>query len=246
MPKVVTQQEQRQNTQTINKMLNQDLLNQILAGLPPMMTDEQIRAYAENLLTPQLNAQMEEAQNNYEATRLAKEQEIEDLARGLAEGMNAQNAAYRQSVANVENAALSRGMGRSSYTMQTLANQGDALSKALSNLMDENARQTSQIRAQITQAEQQRARTQGRLQSDYATNLAAKMEEMRMQQEQQRIQNYMNALSHSIGQQTNGTDDMFNVQVQEDVAYNKQQQDNTRNIINQQKQNWGRPVTQNT
>lgn len=66
----------------------------------------------EALLRPQLNAGLEAAQQSYETTRLAKEQEIENLAASLEKGIEAQNRAYRQSVADVETAALARGMGR--------------------------------------------------------------------------------------------------------------------------------------
>lgn len=54
-------------------------------------------------------------------------------------------------------------MGRSSYTLQTLANQGDTLAKAVQQLTDESTRQSGQIQKQITQAAQQNSQTQGRL-----------------------------------------------------------------------------------
>ena len=63
----------------------------------------------------------------------------------------------------METAALNRGMGRSSYTMQTLANQGDALAKAVQQLTEDSGRRSQQIQNQITQAAQQNSRTQGRL-----------------------------------------------------------------------------------
>ena len=123
----------KQETES-RRFLDGELLSQILAGLAPNMTDDEISAFAENLLRPVLNAGLESAQQSYESTKLGKEQEIENLAATLSRSIAEQQNAYRQSAANVETAALSRGMGRSSYTMQTLANQGSALAKAVQQL----------------------------------------------------------------------------------------------------------------
>lgn len=112
----------------------------------------------------------------------------------------------------METAALSRGMGRSSYTMQTLANQGSALAKAVQQLTEENARAQNQAQQQITLAAQQNAQTQGRLNTDYATQLAAKVQELRESQRNAYNQNYMTAVSEALGNRstmdstTKGTD----------------------------------------
>ena len=180
-------------------------MNQILSGLMGTMTDEQITQFAENLLRPQLNAGLEEAQQNYETTKLSKEQEIENLAANLTRSIDEQNAAYRRSAANVETAALNRGIGRSSYTMQTLANQGDALAKAVQQLTEDSGRRSQQIQNQITQAAQQNSRTQGRLSSDYASQLAAKVQELKENQRKEWNSNYLTAISSAMGQQTTGS-----------------------------------------
>lgn len=184
---------------TSQKFLDGALLGQILSGLTPGMTDEEISAFAESLLRPILNAQTEAAQQSYETTRLAKEQEIQNLSATLARNIAEQQSAYRQSVANVETSALSRGMGRSSYTMQTLASQGNALAKAVQQLSEESARAQGQAQQQITLAAQQNAATQGRLNTDYATQLAAKVQELRESQRAAYNQNYMTAVSEALG-----------------------------------------------
>lgn len=199
-----TQEQGRQESTTKN-VLDEELLSTILGGLTGQMTQEEITAFAENLLRPQLNAGIEAAQQNYETTKLSKEQEIENLAAELAKGIEQQNRAYRQSMADVETAALARGMGRSSYTLQSLANQGDALAQAVMQLTDENTRQSAQIQQQITQAAQQNAQTQGRLNTDYAAQLAAKVQELTTQQRQEYNSNYLTAISASMGQKTTGT-----------------------------------------
>lgn len=198
----------KQNTTSqsaTKKVLDEKLLATILGGLTGQMTEEEIREFAENLLRPQLNAGLEASQQQYETTELAKQQEIENLAAALAKSIEEQNRAYRRSMADVETAALARGMGRSSYTLQALANQGDALARAVMQLTDENARQSDQIQKQITQAAQQNAQTQGRLNTDYASALAAKIQELTQQQRQEYNSNYLTAVSASMGQQTTGS-----------------------------------------
>lgn len=198
-------QSQSQSQSTTKKLLDSELLNQILGGLAGNMTDKEIAAFAENLLRPQLNAALEESRQNYETTKLSKEQELENLAASLTRAIDEQNTAYRKSAANVETAALSRGMGRSSYTLQTLANQGDALAKAVQQLTDESTRQSGQIQQQITQAAQQNSQTQGRLNTDFASQLAAKVQELKENQRKEWNSNYLTAVSAAMGQQTAGT-----------------------------------------
>lgn len=196
---------QSQSQSTTKKLLDSELLNQILGGLAGNMTDKEIAAFAENLLRPQLNAGIEASRQNFETTKLSKEQEIANLAANLTRAIDEQNSAYRQSKANVETAALNRGMGRSSYTLQTLANQGDALAKAVRELTDENARKTGQIQDQITQAAKQNSQTQGRLNTDFASQLAAKVQELKDTQRREYNSNYLTAISAAMGQQTTGT-----------------------------------------
>lgn len=201
-----SQSQSRSDSQsTTKKLLDSDLMNQILGGLVRNMTDEEINRFAENLLRPQLNAALEESRQNYETTKLSKEQELENLAASLTRAIDEQNTAYRKSAANVETAALSRGMGRSSYTLQTLANQGDALAKAVQQLTDENTRQSGQIQQQITQAAQQNSQTQGRLNTDFASQLAAKVQELKESQRKEWNSNYLTAISAAMGQQTTGS-----------------------------------------
>ena len=193
-----------QESQT-GAVLDKALLETILSGLTGQMTDEEIASFAESLLRPQLNAELEAAQQNLETTRLGLEQEQENLASELARAITEQQNAYRQSMAGVETAALARGMGRSSYTLQTLAGQGNALAEAVRQLTDESTRQSAQLQSRITQAQQQNAQTQGRLNTDYASNLAAKIQELRQNQQQAYNQNYMTAVSASLGSKSTNT-----------------------------------------
>lgn len=193
--------ETKQSSET-GKTLDEALLARILAGLNGQMTDEEISEYARLLMEPQLNAELEASQQQYETTRQAKKQEIANLEGELRRSVEQQNAAYRKSMADVDTAALARGMGRSSYTLQTLANQGDALAKAVMELTRDAQDRSSQLQQQITLAAQQNAQTQGRLKTDYASNLAAKVQELRQTQREQANSNYMTAVSEALGSKT--------------------------------------------
>ena len=202
--------ESRNQSET-HKVLDEALRDKILSGLMGYMTDEEIGRYAENLLRPQLNAGLEAARQQYAAVELAKRQEIENLSSALNRSIEAQKGAYGRSMADVQTAALARGMGRSSYTMQNLANQGNMLANAVASLTADAAREQDQIQKQISLAAQQKAETTGRLNADYAAGLAAKVQELKAQQTQAYNQNYLAAVSGSMGtastgsQQTTGT-----------------------------------------
>jgi hypothetical protein len=97
-------------------------------------------------------------------------------------------------------------MGRSSYTMQTIANQGQAFAKAVENLTRDTQKQQSFLQNQITLAAQQNAQTQGRLNTDYASQLAAKIQELRQNQRDSYNQNYLTAMSNAMGRRTSGSE----------------------------------------
>ena len=202
-----TSRQHTDSRSTTKKVLDSALLDTIMSGLAQPMSGEEIEAYARSLLLPQLNAALEAAQQQYETTELAARQEIENLAVQLAASIGAQQDAYRRSMADVETAALSRGMGRSSYTLETLAAQGDALADAVLGLTQENERRSAQLQAQISQAARQSAATQGRLQSDFAAQLAAKREELEREQRREHDSHYLTAVSAAMGSQTTGTSD---------------------------------------
>lgn len=200
-----TQSESRSESKsTTQKVLDEKLRDQILSGLMGYMTDEEIDAYAQNLLGPQLNAGLEAAQQEYETAKLAREQEIEDIAAALGRSIDEQEKAYRRSAADVETTALARGMGRSSYTLDKLAQQGTLLAEAVERLTGESERERAQIQAQITQAGEQNAQKQGRQKTDYAAQLAAKAQELKNTQRQQYNANYLSAVNASMGSQTTG------------------------------------------
>lgn len=195
---------QSQSQSSTRKELDEKLRDQILSGLMGYMTQEEIDAYAQNLLRPQRDAQIEAAQQKYETDKLLGEQEIEDLAAQLSRSIEDQRRSYAKSAADVQTAALARGMGRSSYTLDALANEGDRLARVVRELTQENERSSEQVRRRMAQAAQQNAQTIGRLNTDYAAQLAAKVQELRESQRKEYNQNYLTAVSGSMGSSTSG------------------------------------------
>lgn len=190
---------------TTQKVLDQELLRAILSGLGQPMTDKEIGDYAKALLEPQLRAELEAAEQTYETKRLSKEQQEAELAASLARAMAAEQSAYRQSIADVETAALKRGMGRSSYTMSTLANRGAGLAEAIRLLTDEDTRARQKLEQQLALAAQQKTQTTNRLNTDYAVNMAAKIRELRQAQQERQNNQYMSAVSAAMGSQSSGS-----------------------------------------
>ena len=198
-------QSQSQSQSTTSKVLDEKLRDQILSGLLGYMTDEEIATYAENLLRPQLHAELEAAQQEYETVELAKQQEIENAIAALTRSIEEQQGTYAKSRASLETAAQARGMGRSSYLLSTLANADSTLAKVIENLTMDSQRQQDQIQAQISQAAKQKAQTQGRLNTDYAAQLAAKTQELKEKQRQEYNQNYLTAVSGAMGTASTGS-----------------------------------------
>lgn len=186
-------------------VLDEALRDTILGGFAANMTDDEIQKYAEALLAPQRNAALEAAQQGYDATKLGYEQEMENLAVQLADAIGKQQQQYAQNIAGLETSALARGMGRSSYLLNTEAALGQALAETIKNLSNENTRQTAQIQNKLTLAAQQNAQTQGRVNTDYATQLAAKVQELKQNQRNEFNQNYMSAVSSALGNQSTTT-----------------------------------------
>lgn len=193
-----------QSQSTTQKVLDEKLRDKILSGLMGYMTDEEIDAYAENLLRPQRDAQLEAIAQKYETDKLLGEQEIEDLAAQLKTGIEEQRRSYDRSAADVQTAALARGMGRSSYMLDTLANEGDRFARAVREMTQEKERKSEQVRAKMAQAARHSAQSTGRLNADYAAQLAAKVQELRENQRREYNQNYLTAVSGSMGTSTSG------------------------------------------
>lgn len=210
------QQSQGQSQSTTQNVVNDGLLDRILAGLQNVgytgKSEEELREIAANRYNPIYNAETEAARQKQQATDLGLQQQIESLLAGGERQLNQQNAAYDQSRANIETGALARGMGRSSYTMSTLNKNDQARAAALDQIMRDLNMQQGQLEAQRTQSSQQLAETLGRLETDKQTQILNQLQDLldseyQKQQSatQQQNSNWLTALEMAMGQQTTGT-----------------------------------------
>lgn len=85
-------------------------------------SEEEILREAENRYAKAYRQQALDARQAYEAADLAREQELESLQGRYQLQAEAAETAARQSAAEADRHALSRGMQRSSYNAQTLSN----------------------------------------------------------------------------------------------------------------------------
>ena len=125
--------------------------------------------------------------------------------------IDVQNAAYDKSRAALETGALARGMGRSSYTMATLAGNDQARSAALAQMADDYLQNVRQVTDEQTMSAAQSAETIGRLNADKATNITNKLRELADTEYQKYITgvnqqnaNYLAAVQAAMGQMTTG------------------------------------------
>ena len=208
-------QGQSSSQQSTQKVVNQELLSQLLAGLADMgytpRSEEELRQAAENRYNPLYNAEVEAAKQKQQQTDLALSQQLDDLLSGITRQKDTQNATFDKARAGIETGALARGMGRSSYTMSTLSNNDIARAKALNQIDEDANRQTGQLGTQRTQLSQQLAETLGRLSTDKETNISNYLQELYDQEYQRQMaanqaknQNYLTAVDLSMGSQTNG------------------------------------------
>ena len=178
-----SQSQQRQQSQsTTQAVVNSELLAQILEGLQDagytQKTTDELMKIAQDYYLPQYNAEIEAAQQAQAVKVMSYTQQLENLQSAYGKNINVQNAAYDKSRAALETGALARGMGRSSYTMATLAGNDQARSAALAQLADDYLQNVRQVTDEKTLSAAQSAETIGRLNADKATNITNKLREL--------------------------------------------------------------------
>ena len=207
---------QSQQSQSITQaVINSELLAQILAGLQDagytQKTTDELMKIAEDYYLPQYNAEIEAAQQAQAVKDMSYTQQLENLQSAYGKNIDVQNAAYDKSRAALETGAMARGMGRSSYTMATLAGNDQARSAALAQLADDYLQNVRQVTDKQTMSSAQSAETIGRLNADKATNITNKLRELADAEYQKYITgvnqqnaNYLAAVQAAMGQMTTG------------------------------------------
>ena len=207
---------QSQQSQSITQaVINSELLAQILEGLKDagytQKTTDELMKIAEDYYLPQYNAEIEAEKQAQAVKDMSYTQQLENLQSAYGKNIDVQNAAYDKSRAALETGALARGMGRSSYTMATLAGNDQARSAALAQLADDYLQNVRQVTDEQALSSAQSAETIGRLNADKATNITNKLRELADAEYQKYITgvnqqnaNYLAAVQAAMGQMTTG------------------------------------------
>lgn len=207
---------QSQQSQSITQaVINSELLAQILAGLKDagytQKTTDELMKIAEDYYLPQYNAEIEAEKQAQAVKDMSYTQQLENLQSAYGKNIDVQNAAYDKSRAALETGALARGMGRSSYTMDTLAGNDQARSAALAQLADDYLQNVRQVTDEQALSSAQSAETIGRLNADKAKNITNKLRELADAEYQKYITgvnqqnaNYLAAVQAAMGQMTTG------------------------------------------
>lgn len=208
-------QQSQQSQSTTQAVVNSELLAQILEGLQDagytQKTTDELMKIAEDYYLPQYNAEIEAAQQAQAVKDMSYTQQLENLQSAYGKNIDVQNAAYDKSRAALETGALARGMGRSSYTMATLAGNDQARSAALAQMADDYLQNVRQVTDEQTLSAAQSAETIGRLNADKATNITNRLRELADTEYQKYITgvnqqnaNYLAAVQAAMGQMTTG------------------------------------------
>lgn len=160
------------------------------------MTEEEMRTQAQNKYNAIYQQNRLSAQQAYETSDLALEQQLGELIKSYGNQATAAQKATRQSLSGADRYSLSRGMQRSSYNNATLANinlEGDRTLNAIAqNLTDS----TNDVNARRALLSQQLAQQLAGYDTQYESDVQAYIDTLRQQEyeRQQAAMQYQNEL----------------------------------------------------
>lgn len=149
-------------------------------------TDAQRRQQAESLYKNNFDAAKLAAQQSYDNSVLALNNQLNDLQTGYDRQAENQRLQTARSIANADRQALSRGMQRSSYNNATLSNIDIAGNKALAQIEQNRTNDLSDIDAQKALLANQLQQNLNNAQSSYETNVLNRVAELQDQDYQRR------------------------------------------------------------
>lgn len=134
-------------------------------------TDAQLRTEAENRFASTFNQQKLAAQQSYEASDQAYQQQLQTLADDLALGQQQITKETASSAASADRYSLTRGMGRASYTVANKARIQNQGINNLANLMKQYSSNVSGVQASRTQLAQKLADTLAQYEIDHQNDI---------------------------------------------------------------------------
>lgn len=193
------------------------------------LTPQQLLEQAQTIYSAQYGAQKLAAEQAAANNILAMQQQAASLGRNYDEQRQASQQQYAQARSQADRAAMQRGMGRSSYNMQTLSNIDLAGAEAQQKLNTRQGEDLANINANITQTQQQLGQTLQQLAAGQASDQTAWVNNMINQQNQQGIQNTQWLANFLAQQQQNATQNaqwqqQFGAQQQQNEIQNQQWQ----------------------
>ena len=184
----------------------QTQLNQVLTNLmanSPGYSLQDLQGMAHNMYNSYYGQMQLAAQQAHDTNVLALQQQADRLGRTYDQRRQESANQYAQAVSAADRRALSRGMGRSSYNLQTLANLQQAGAEAQEQLWQQQGEDEAHIGQQITQAGQHLAQQIQQYQQGQASDELSWVQQQQMQQAQQNTANQQWLAQFLAGQNQN-------------------------------------------
>lgn len=163
-------------------------------------TQEELQAQAQNRYQSYYDTQRLGAQQEYERNAAAIEKELAGLDTTYNKQREQSEKAYAQAYSQADRNLLSKGMQRSSYGAQTLANIQTAGNEALQDISDAEAAKRQKIADSQTLLAQQLAAQIKQYDANQAADILAYMDELEKQEydREQAAMQYNNQLASQI------------------------------------------------
>ena len=150
-------------------------------------TDEQLQAEAENRYKSQYTQNRTSAQQAYDTSALALDQQRAGLETSYAKQAEQAAQATRQNYAAADRQSLTRGMQRSSYNNATLANINNAGAKTQNEIRQALTTAQGNVDQQKTLLTQQLAQTLAGYETGYANDVAAYLDTLKQQEYERKL-----------------------------------------------------------
>lgn len=167
-------------------MTQKQLEEKIKSSTYTARDDATLQGQAQNEYQGKLNSALLSAQQAYDTQNTALESQKATVGTQFDQQKEAQQTANAQNLSGVSNNMLARGMGRSTYAASTLNNTAIAGNKALANIEQNRTNALGSIAGQQSQLANQLAQSQAGARSEYESNVAARIQQLK-DQEQQRV-----------------------------------------------------------
>lgn len=218
--------------------LNQVLTN-LMAGSGGHSLQD-LQGMAHNMYNSYYGQMQLAAQQAHDTNVLALQQQADRLGRTYDQRRQESANQYAQAVSAADRRALSRGMGRSSYNLQTLANLQQAGAEAQEQLWQQQGEDEAHIGQQITQAGQHLAQQIQQYQQGQASDELSWVQQQMLHQDEQNTANqqYLANLFMNLGQNATQNNQWLLSYLQDQNQFNQQQSQNASQFNQQMDLNW--------